>query len=66
MATQREAFIREWRELCEKYRLVAVPTYDGQPSAHDPMVVVELDDFWRDFLERRVYDPNNAGSDGDD
>jgi hypothetical protein len=44
--------------LCEKYQLCAVPTHGGEPSAHDPMNVVPLNDFWRNYLKERIYQKN--------
>ncbi len=54
--TEKDLFKKELLELCEKHGLVAVPTHEMKPSAHDPMFIVLLDDNWREFLKTRVYD----------
>ena len=54
--TEKEAeFVKELQELCKRHEMVAVPSHDYKPSAHDPMLVVPLDEFWWDFLQFRVY-----------
>lgn len=60
MTEKQAQFLQELRELCEKHQLVAIPTYQLKPSAHDPMYIVPLDDDWREFLNRRVYAPENS------
>jgi hypothetical protein len=52
---KREVFVRELVELCKRHGYAAVPTFESQPSAHDPMHVVKLDDFWHGYLTRRLY-----------
>lgn len=49
-----KAFLKDLRELCKKHGLVLVPTYEDKLSAHDPMAIVELDDFWLEFISDRV------------
>lgn len=50
----KEQFKQELIELCLKHRMIAVPTYENEPSVHDPMTIVELDEFWEDFLNSRL------------
>ena len=52
--TPEEQFKKELIELCLKHRMICVPTYNNEPSAHDPMKVVPLDDFWKDFINSRL------------
>ena len=55
MTPQEEKFLTELKELCERHGLVAVPSFELRPSAHDPMLIVPLDDDWRKYLGDRVY-----------
>lgn len=55
MTEQHKAFLADMLNLMEKHQLVIVPTYEGKPSAHDPMYIVPLDDFWRNFVKERIY-----------
>jgi hypothetical protein len=48
-------FKRDFISLCKKHNCCPVPTYEGEPSAHDPMHIVELDEFWEKYLNERVY-----------
>lgn len=43
-------FLKELKALCEKHQLIAVPTFEGKPSAHDHMQIVPLDAEWLTFL----------------
>ncbi len=47
-----EPFLQELRELFEKYGLMVAPEYNSQPSFHDRLVVVKLDDHGRKYLDR--------------
>jgi hypothetical protein len=49
-------FHEELLALCRKHKMCAVPTYEGEVSAHDPMHIVPLDDFWDEYLVNRLYD----------
>ena len=48
-------FMKELVALMEKHQLVVVPTYEHTISAHDPLCVIPLDDFWRDYYRTRAY-----------
>lgn len=56
---RRRRFLEAFRTLCEAFDCCVVPTYQREPSAHDVMVVVPLDDGWRAFLEG-VFLPTDA------
>jgi len=48
------AFLEEYSKLCEKHGLIAVPTHQLMPSAHDPLAIVKFSDSWQKFLERTL------------
>lgn len=50
MTEEQKAFVAELRALMEKHQMALVPSYEGKPNAHDIMLVVPLDDFWRKFF----------------
>jgi hypothetical protein len=51
----KEQFKKELIELCEKHKMIAVPTHECEPSAHDSMMIIPLDDFWKKYLDERLY-----------
>ena len=53
---KKEQFKQDLIALCKKHGLVAVPTYDLKPSAHDPLTIVPLDEFWLEFIEKRYIE----------
>lgn len=59
MGLAHQDFLEDLCKLCEKHSLVIVPTYGGEPSAHDPMTVLPIDDFWRDYLRERTLIENH-------
>jgi len=51
MTKKEQAFLNEIKAVCEKHKLVLIPTSEGMyPSAHDSMGIVPIDDEWREFL----------------
>ena len=55
MTKEQQDFLKELIELQNKHGLCAVPTYMDSPSAHDPMYIVSLDEFWKNYFNRRIY-----------
>jgi hypothetical protein len=52
MTKKEKAFLKEIKAVCEKHKLVLIPTSEGMyTSAHDPMGIVPIDDEWRQFLD---------------
>jgi hypothetical protein len=49
------AFHKELLALCVKHKLVAVPSDNFKPCAHDPMLIIPLNKDWKDYLKNRVY-----------
>jgi hypothetical protein len=43
-------FMRELIALCSKHKLAIVPTYQGEVSFHDLMVVIPLGEDTRSFI----------------
>lgn len=53
--TEQEEFRKKFVELCERYNLVIMPSYDLKPSAHDPMLIVPLNEDRLEYLKSRIY-----------
>ena len=45
-------FMREYLELCQKYNLAVVPTYEYKISFHDTMIITDFNNDTKKFLER--------------
>lgn len=55
MNDKEKEFLAKYRELCQKYQMAIVPTFESKPSAHDPMTVVALDYFWMEYINQEIY-----------
>lgn len=53
--TQELEFLKEYRQLCEKHGFAVVPTYSGEVSFHDHMLVVKYDSDTKNYVEKRTY-----------
>lgn len=50
-----DEFKKEFLALCDRFQLAPIPMHNDKPNAHDPMIIVPLDDFWKHYLENRLY-----------
>lgn len=55
------AFKRDILEVCSKHELVMVPTFDGEPSAHDSMLIIPITDDWKKFVEDEAVITDERG-----